>query len=68
MDRREGQSRCSRGSAGGGAERSARGRSAGPAVDVKATEEGLLISLTDEMNFSMFAIGSAEPQPQVDAA
>jgi chemotaxis protein MotB len=37
----------------------------GPAVDVKATDEGLLISLTDKMNFSMFAIGSAEPQPQL---
>jgi chemotaxis protein MotB len=37
----------------------------GPAVDVKATDEGLLISLTDKLNFSMFAIGSAEPQPQL---
>ncbi len=37
----------------------------GPAVEVKATEEGLLISLTDRLNFSMFPIGSAEPQPQV---
>ncbi|MGA2491666.1 MAG: flagellar motor protein MotB [Roseiarcus sp.] len=37
----------------------------GPAVDVKATDEGLLISLTDKMNFMMFAIGSAEPQPQL---
>jgi chemotaxis protein MotB len=37
----------------------------GPAIDVKATDEGLLISLTDSMNFAMFAIGSAEPQPQV---
>ena len=37
----------------------------GPAVDVKATEEGLLISLTDKLNFTMFAIGSAEPQPQL---
>jgi chemotaxis protein MotB len=37
----------------------------GPAVDVKATDEGLLISLTDKMNFAMFAIGSAEPQPQL---
>ena len=37
----------------------------GPAVDVKATDEGLLISLTDKMNFTMFAIGSAEPQPQL---
>jgi chemotaxis protein MotB len=37
----------------------------GPAVDVKATDEGLMISLTDKLNFSMFAIGSAEPQPQL---
>ncbi len=37
----------------------------GPAIDVKATDEGLLISLTDKLNFSMFAIGSAEPQPQL---
>jgi chemotaxis protein MotB len=37
----------------------------GPSVDVKATDEGLLISLTDKLNFTMFAIGSAEPQPQV---
>jgi chemotaxis protein MotB len=36
-----------------------------PAIDVKATSEGLLISLTDSMNFAMFPIGSAEPQPQV---
>ena len=32
---------------------------------VQATEDGLLISLTDRENFSMFAIGSAEPQPRV---
>ncbi len=37
----------------------------GPAIDVKATDEGLLISLTDRLNFSMFGIGSAEPQRQV---
>jgi len=36
-----------------------------PAIDVQATDEGLLISLTDRMNFSMFAIGSAEPNPAV---
>jgi chemotaxis protein MotB len=36
-----------------------------PAIDVKATEEGLLISLTDRMTFSMFAIGSAEPRSEV---
>jgi chemotaxis protein MotB len=37
----------------------------GPGLDVQATEEGILISLTDRQNFSMFAIGSAEPQPRV---
>lgn len=33
-----------------------------PAIEVKATNEGVLISLTDQSNFAMFAIGSAEPQ------
>jgi chemotaxis protein MotB len=37
----------------------------GPQVDVQATDDGILISLTDRQNFSMFAIGSAEPQPRV---
>lgn len=36
-----------------------------PHVDVSRTGEGLLISVTDEIDFSMFAIGSAEPQPKV---
>ncbi len=35
----------------------------GPQLDVQATEDGILISLTDRHNFAMFAIGSAEPQP-----
>jgi chemotaxis protein MotB len=34
----------------------------GPVIDVKATNEGLLVSLTDQMNFSMFPVGSAQPQ------
>lgn len=38
---------------------------AGPELDVQATDEGILISLTDRQNYSMFAIGSAEPQPRV---
>jgi chemotaxis protein MotB len=38
---------------------------AAPGVDVQATPEGILISLTDDYNFSMFAIGSSEPQPKV---
>jgi chemotaxis protein MotB len=37
----------------------------GPQLDVQATDEGILISLTDRKTFSMFAIGSAEPQPRV---
>ena len=37
----------------------------GPAIEVKATSEGLLISLTDNLKFSMFPLGSAEPQRQV---
>ena len=37
----------------------------GPRLQVQATDEGILISLTDRQNFSMFAIGSAEPQPRM---
>jgi chemotaxis protein MotB len=37
----------------------------GPQLEVEATDEGILISLTDRQNFSMFPIGSAEPQPRV---
>jgi chemotaxis protein MotB len=39
-----------------------------PQVDVKKTDEGVLISLTDNANFGMFGIGSAEPHPQTVAA
>jgi chemotaxis protein MotB len=40
---------------------------AGPApkIEIQATSEGLLISLTDEFDFGMFSIGSAEPQPKL---
>jgi chemotaxis protein MotB len=34
-----------------------------PDIDVKVTEDGLLISLTDKFDFGMFAIASAEPRP-----
>lgn len=34
-------------------------------VTVTRTEEGALISLTDDQNFGMFAIGSAEPRPEL---
>ena len=37
----------------------------GPAIQIESTKEGLLISLTDKLNFSMFAIGSAEPRAEV---
>jgi chemotaxis protein MotB len=36
-----------------------------PDLDVKATSEGLLISLTDNMNFGMFAVSSAVPRPDL---
>jgi chemotaxis protein MotB len=34
-----------------------------PNITVTVTEEGILISLTDDQNFGMFAIASAEPRP-----
>ncbi len=37
----------------------------GPQLEVQATDDGILISLTDRQNFAMFAVGSAEPQPRV---
>ncbi|MBF9232611.1 MotB family protein [Microvirga alba] len=36
-----------------------------PHIEVNRTGEGILISVTDEIDFSMFAVGSAEPQPKV---
>lgn len=36
-------------------------------LEVKATHEGVLISLTDRHQFSMFAVGSAEPRPKLIA-
>jgi chemotaxis protein MotB len=36
-----------------------------PQIEVRATDEGLLISLTDDIDFSMFDIGSAVPNPRV---
>ncbi|WP_267428270.1 MotB family protein [Methylobacterium sp. GC_Met_2] len=38
---------------------------AGPHVDVQGTPDGLLINVTDDLNFSMFAVGSAEPRPEM---
>jgi len=34
-----------------------------PRIEVTVTEEGVLVSLTDDNDFGMFAIGSAEPRP-----
>ena len=42
-------------------------RRSGPSIEIKAVPEGTLISLTDGVDFGMFAIGSAEPQPRVIA-
>ena len=36
-----------------------------PKVDVRATPEGLLITLTDDARFAMFASASAEPAPRM---
>ncbi|MTI45917.1 chemotaxis protein MotB [Roseibium hamelinense] len=36
-------------------------------VEVTRTDEGILVSLTDDQNFEMFAIGSAEPRPELVA-
>jgi chemotaxis protein MotB len=36
-----------------------------PNVEVASTADGILISLTDEFDFGMFAIASAEPRPEL---
>ncbi|MGO9544063.1 MAG: flagellar motor protein MotB [Rhodomicrobium sp.] len=36
-----------------------------PKAAVQATQEGVLISITDDLNFNMFKIASAEPSPQL---
>ena len=36
-----------------------------PDVKVRSTSEGVLISLTDSINFDMFDVGSAKPRPVV---
>jgi chemotaxis protein MotB len=38
---------------------------AGPAAEVRQVDEGLLVTLTDDANFGMFAVGSAEPRPEL---
>ncbi|MCJ2083924.1 MotB family protein [Methylobacterium sp. J-090] len=41
------------------------GNAPAPRVEVRRTGEGILISLTDDVAFSMFGVGSAEPQAKV---
>lgn len=36
-----------------------------PHIEVTATSEGLLVSLTDEFDFGMFTVGSASPRPEL---
>jgi len=36
-----------------------------PSIDVRMVDEGLLISLTDDFRFGMFASASAEPRPEL---
>lgn len=36
-----------------------------PAIDVKRVDEGLLISLTDDLHFGMFDSASAKPRPEL---
>jgi chemotaxis protein MotB len=36
-----------------------------PEITVEQTPEGVLISVTDRLNFEMFAISSAEPRPEL---
>jgi chemotaxis protein MotB len=40
-------------------------QSSRPSIATKATAEGILVSLTDDANFSMFKISSPEPSPQL---
>jgi chemotaxis protein MotB len=36
-----------------------------PGIEVVSTNEGLLISITDQFDFGMFAIASAQPRPEL---
>lgn len=36
-----------------------------PGIEVRSTEQGLLISITDQPNFEMFGISSARPKPEL---
>ncbi len=41
------------------------GNAAGPQVEVRGTREGLVISMTDDIDFSMFPVGSAVPDARL---
>jgi chemotaxis protein MotB len=41
------------------------GPGAGPQIEARQTKEGLLVSLTDKLDFSMFSVGSATPRPEI---
>lgn len=41
------------------------GASKVPGIEVASTSDGLLISITDQSNFGMFAIASAQPRPEL---
>ena len=36
-----------------------------PAVEIKTSEEGILISLSDQQDFEMFGVASARPKPEL---
>jgi chemotaxis protein MotB len=36
-----------------------------PQIEVKVTSEGILVSLTDDVTFGMFEVGSAKPRPEL---
>lgn len=36
-----------------------------PGIEVRATEEGLLVTLSDQPNFEMFGVASARPKPEL---
>lgn len=44
---------------------SSRDSSPSPVIEVRRSGSGTMISLTDDFDFSMFAVGSAEPQAKV---
>ena len=41
------------------------GFSAVPAIEIKTTEEGILISISDQQDFEMFGVASARPKPEL---